>query len=172
MGLLRLLILGMVAVGLAACSGSKTLHSNAPTGDGPDEFSIMPAKELTQPKDYAALPPPTPGGVNRTDQDPLGDAVAALGGKASARSPYNTAIPASDGNLVNYSSRLGREANIRATVLAEDEEFRRKRGRGTWLRISKKGLYEDVYKRQALDYRDEWWRWKRAGARTPAAPVE
>jgi len=55
MGLLRLLILGFVAVGLAACSGSKTLHSNAPTGDGPDEFSIMPAKQLTQPKDYAGF---------------------------------------------------------------------------------------------------------------------
>ncbi|MCH2067236.1 DUF3035 domain-containing protein [Shimia sp.] len=172
MKLLRLLILGVAAVGLAACSGKNTLHSNAPSGDGPDEFTIMPAKELTQPKDYAALPTPTPGGVNRTDQDPLGDAVAALGGSAAARSPYNTGIPASDGNLVNYSSRLGRDANIRATVLAEDEEFRRKRGRGTWLRISKKGLYEDVYKRQALDYRDEWWKWKRAGARTPAAPVQ
>ncbi|MEC8194911.1 MAG: DUF3035 domain-containing protein [Pseudomonadota bacterium] len=172
MGLLRLLIVGMAALSLAACTSGKTLHSNAPTGDGPDEFSVMPAKELTQPTDYVALPPPTPGGVNRTDQDPLGDAVAALGGSAAARSPYNTGIPASDGALVNYSSRLGREANIRSTVWDEDEEFRRKRGRFTSIRISKKGLYEDVYKRQALDYRSEWWKWKRAGARTPAAPVQ
>lgn len=172
MGLLRLLIVGMAALSLAACTSGKTLHSNAPTGDGPDEFSVMPAKELTHPTDYVALPPPTPGGVNRTDQDPLGDAVAALGGSAAARSPYNTGIPASDGALVNYSSRLGREANIRSTVWDEDEEFRRKRGRFTSIRISKKGLYEDVYKRQALDYRSEWWKWKRAGARTPAAPVQ
>ncbi|MCP4205716.1 MAG: DUF3035 domain-containing protein [Shimia sp.] len=172
MGLLRLLILGVAAVSLAACTSGKTLHSNAPSGDGPDEFSVMPAKELTQPKDFAALPVPTPGGVNRTDQDPLGDAVAALGGSASARSPYNNSVPASDGALVNYSSRLGREANIRSTVWDEDEDFRRKRGRFTSIRLSKKGLYEDVYKRQSLDYRDEWWRWKRAGARTPAAPVQ
>ncbi len=170
MGFLRLLILAVLAVGVSACSNSKTLHSNVPTGQGPDEFTIMPGKELTQPKDYAALPPPTPGGVNRTDQDPLGDAVAALGGSANARSPYNTTIPASDGGLVNYTSRLGREADIRQTVLAEDEAFRKRRGRFTQIRISRKGLYEEVYKRQALDYNNEWWRWKRAGARTPAAP--
>ncbi len=172
MGLLRLLILGVAALSLAACTSGKTLHSNAPTGNGPDEFSIMPAKELTQPTDYAALPAPTPGGVNRTDQDPLGDAVAALGGSAAARNPYNTGIPASDGTLVNYTSRMGREADIRAKVWEDDEAYRKSRGRFTSIRISKKGLYEDVYKRQALDYRSEWWKWKRAGARTPAAPVQ
>lgn len=169
--MLRLSILGLVAVLLTGCTGGGSLHSNAQPGDGPDEFSILPGKELTMPSDFSALPPPTPGGVNRTDQDPLSDAVAALGGSASARSALNTSIPASDGALVNYSSRLGREANIRATVLAEDEAYRKSRGRFTSIRVSKKGLYEQVYKRQQLDYRDEWWKWKRAGARTPAAPV-
>ncbi len=172
MGASRLYVCGLIlALAVAGCTSGGTLHSNAPTGDGPDEFSIMPSKELLQPKDYAALPVPTPGGVNRTDQDPLGDAVVALGGSASARSPFNTGVPSSDGALVNYASRQGRPADIRQTVALEDEEFRKKRGRFTNIRISKKGLYEDVYKPQTLDFRNEWWRWKRAGARTPSAPI-
>ena len=148
------------------------MHSNAPRGAGPDEFTILPGKELVQPADYAALPTPTPGGVNRTDQDPLSEAVAALGGSATARSAFGGGIPASDGSLVNYASRLGRDPNIRTVVWQEDEEFRRKRGFGTSIRISKKGLYEQVYRRDILDYRAEWWKWKRAGVRTPAAPVQ
>ncbi|WP_353310912.1 DUF3035 domain-containing protein [Shimia sp. NS0008-38b] len=172
MGVARLNILVViVAAFVAGCTSGGTLHSNVPSGEGPDEFAILPNKELTQPSDYSALPAPTPGGVNRTDQDPLGAAVAALGGSATARSPYTTGIPSSDGALVNHTSRLGRDANIRQVVWEEDEAFRAKRGRFTSIRISKKGLYEQVYKPQELDYRQEWWRWKRAGVRTPAAPT-
>ena len=99
-----------------------------------------------------------------------GDAVAALGGSAAARSSLNTAIPSADTALVNYASRQGRDANIRQVVAQEDEEFRDRRGRFTSIRVSKKGLYEQVYRPQTLDFREEWWRWKRAGVRTPAAP--
>ncbi|MDA5556741.1 DUF3035 domain-containing protein [Shimia sp. MMG029] len=171
MSVARLKILGVsVVLALAGCTSGGTLHSNVSSGNGPDEFSILPSKELVVPSDLSALPPPTPAGVNRTDQDPLGDAVAALGGSAAARSPLNTAVPNSDTGLVSYSSRYGRDANIRQVVAQEDEEFRDRRGRFTSIRVSKKGLYEQVYKPQALDYRQEWWRWKRAGVRTPAAP--
>ncbi len=171
MSVARFKVVGVVIVlALAGCTSGGTLHSNVNSGNGPDEFSILPSKELVVPSDLSALPPPTPAGVNRTDQDPLGDAVVALGGSAAARSAFNTTIPNSDAGLVNHASRLGRDANIRQVVAQEDEEFRDRRGRFTSIRISKKGLYEQVYKPQALEYRDEWWRWKRAGVRTPAAP--
>lgn len=171
MSVARLKILGVVVVlALAGCTSGGTLHSNVKSGNGPDEFSILPNKELQVPSDLSALPPPTPAGVNRTDQDPLGDAVAALGGSAAARSALNTNIPNSDSGLVSYASRLGRDANIREVVAQEDQDFRDRRGRFTSIRISKKGLYEQVYRPQTLDFREEWWRWKRAGVRTPAAP--
>ncbi|CUH53874.1 DUF3035 domain-containing protein [Shimia marina] len=173
MGVMRLKCLGLLmVVAVAGCTSGDTLRSNKSLTPGPDEFSILPGKELTQPADFAALPPPTPGGVNRTDQDPLSDAVAVLGGSAAARSALNSSVPSSDSSLVSYASRMGRDPNIRQVVLQEDEEFRAKRGRFTSIRISKKGLYEEVYKPQALDYREEWWRWKRAGVQTPAAPVQ
>ena len=171
MSVARLKVLGVFAALLVAgCTGGGTLHSNVSSGNGPDEFGILPSKELVVPSDLSSLPPPNPTGVNRTDQDPLGDAVAALGGSAAARSSLNTAIPSADTALVNYASRQGRDANIRQVVAQEDEEFRDRRGRFTSIRVSKKGLYEQVYRPQTLDFREEWWRWKRAGVRTPAAP--
>lgn len=163
----RLLILGLV-LGLAACSNNG-LRSNVSSGEGPDEFSIIPGKTLAQPKDYAALPAPTPGDVNRTDLDPIGDAMVALGGKAQPRA--NTGeIGRNDGALVNYASRQGRTADVRQATAAEDAEFRKKRGRFTGIRFSKKGLYEKVYEPQQVDSYETWWLWRRAGARTPAAP--
>ncbi|MCP4818355.1 MAG: DUF3035 domain-containing protein [Shimia sp.] len=164
----RLLILGLVA-GLAACSSDRTLRTMHHDGNGPDEFRIIPGKELSQPKEYTALPAPVPGGVNRTDVDPVGDAMVALGGRAPKRE-NNPTIGASDGALVNYASRQGRSADIRQTTRLEDEEFRKKRGRFTNIRIKKTDIYEKVYKPQDLEEREEWWRWRRAGAKTPAAP--
>ncbi|SFK93656.1 DUF3035 domain-containing protein [Shimia haliotis] len=165
----RLLILGLVA-GLAACSSDKTLRTMPNNTDGPDEFRILPGKELTQPKDYAALPAPTPGEANRTDLDPVGDAVVALGGRVPSSDSANT-IGSSDGALVNYASRNGRTADIRQTTRLEDEDFRKKRGRFTNIRLKKTNIYEKVYRPLDLEENDEWWRWRRAGARTPAAPI-
>ncbi|MGX9352741.1 DUF3035 domain-containing protein [Shimia sp. W99] len=168
MRLRHVLMIGLV-LGLAACGSDKGVRVLSSNGEGPDEFRIVPGKPLTQPKDYAALPAPTPGQGNITDQDPLGDAAVALGGSAKARN--NTqGIGSSDGALVNYASRKGRDGNIRQTVGAEDAEFRRKRGRFTNIRIVKEDRYNEIYKREHLDYYPEWWRWRKAGAKTPAAP--
>ncbi|MGR3712689.1 MAG: DUF3035 domain-containing protein [Shimia sp.] len=166
----RLLILGLVVASLAACSNNKTLRHLSNEGDGPDEFSILPGKELTQPSDYAALPPPDPDGVNRTDLDPVGDAVVALGGKAQSRGS-TASIGASDAALVTYASRNGRTADIRQTTRVEDEAFRKRRGRFTNIRLVKHDIYEKVYEPQDLERTEEWWRWRRAGSSTPAAPV-
>lgn len=66
---------------LAGCGGGEPQLMNLrSTGPGPDEFGIMPVKPLEIPETIAALPAPTPGGANLADPNPLGDAVAALGG--------------------------------------------------------------------------------------------
>ena len=94
----------LVATVLAGCGGRDdvTLSRIRHTGNGPDEFSIMPGKPLQAPEDYASLPSPTPGGVNRTDQNPLADGVAALGGNPAALTAG--APSARDGALVNHAS--------------------------------------------------------------------
>ncbi|WP_435230329.1 DUF3035 domain-containing protein [Pseudopelagicola sp. nBUS_20] len=168
MRLSRVLIISL-AVSVAGCSSDKGVRNLTSSGPGPDEFLVMPGKPLEQPKNYAMLPPPTPGEANRTDLDPMGDAVVALGGSRVARN--NTqGIGSSDGALVSYASRAGRDANIRQTVLAEDANFRKRRGRFTNFRIVKQDRYNEIYRRQELDAYSEWWRWRKAGARTPAAP--
>jgi len=167
MRLKRMFLFGM-ALTLAACSGNDGLRHLSKPGDGPDEFRIIPAKPLEQPKDLAALPAPTPGGVNRTDLDPIGDAVAALGGSRSA--VHGTAISNSDAALVNYTGRTGRSADIRQTVAAEDAEFRRKRGRFTNIKIGKQDRYNEVYEKHHLGQYSEQGRWRQAGAPTPASP--
>ncbi len=167
MRLTRFLIVGCI-LGLSACSNDG-LRQLSQDGEGPDEFLILPGQELTQPENYTALPTPVPGASNRADVDPLGAASAALGGSSTAR--FNTAsIGSSDGALVNHTSRLGRDADIRSTLAAEDEAFRKRRGRFTNIRIVNYDVYNEVYKREILAAYDEWWRWRRAGARTPAAP--
>lgn len=168
MRLSRMLMIGL-AFAVAGCAGDEGVRTLTSSGPGPDEFLIMPGKPLEQPKDYAALPPPTPGQGNRTDLDPLGDAVVALGGSRSARN-NKQGIGRSDGALVSYTSRNGRDANIRQTVLAEDEAYRKRRGRFTNFRITRADRYNEIYNRQQLQYYPEWWRWKQAGAGTPAAP--
>lgn len=163
----RALIIGLSLL-LAACSGDKGVRHLSSNGDGPDEFRILPAKPLSEPPNYSYLPPPTPGQSNITDLDPVGDAVAALGG--SRKATKKTTIPGGDSSLVNYSGRLGRTQDIRTTLAAEDADFRKRRGRFTNIRISKQDRYNEIYEKHHLDQYAEQSRWRRAGITTPAAP--
>lgn len=165
-------LLGMVAlVGLSACSGRdgpKPLHDLKSYNGQPEEFSIAPSRPLVQPEDYAALPAPTPGGANRTDQNPKADLIAALGGDP-ARLNAGGGIPSSDTALVARASRYGRDGAIRQTLAAEDLEWRRTKSRFTWS-IVPKDDYFHVYRKQALEPYSWLNRYRAAGARTPAAP--
>jgi hypothetical protein len=151
---------------LAGCSnqGLRDLRTSA---SGPDEFMVDPKKTLQTPASFAALPAPTPGAGNLADTNPRAEAIAALGG---ALAP--TAVPRGDSALIAAAGRFGADPDIRATLAANDADFRRRKGRFTQYRIVSAGLYDQIYKREALDAYAEARRWRRAGISTPSYPPD
>ena len=135
--------------------------------DGPDEFAILPPKGLEMPPDVAALPDPTPGGGNLTDQNPRADAIVALGGKAPA---VTDGPPATDAGLVNFAARHGVQAGIRATLAAEDLRYRQTHRGRPLERLFNVNTYYKAYAGFWLDAYAELARWRAAGVATPSAP--
>ncbi|MBC7476556.1 MAG: DUF3035 domain-containing protein [Pseudorhodobacter sp.] len=165
-----LAVAGIMLVLLTACG---TAHEaprlmNLRAGaDGPDEFAILPPKALANPTDMSALPEPTPGGSNRTDQNPEADAIAALGGKVPAPAG---GIAVADAALTQYAARQGVTPDIRATLAAEDLRYRQTH-RGRLLeRLFSVTTYYEVYSSFALNAYTELARWQAAGVATPSAP--
>ncbi len=164
-----MILSGMVCavLALSACDRNKQpqlLNVKSNQEAGPDEFAILPAKPLTLPDDYKALPAPTKGGTNRTDVTPLEDAVIALGGNPKAG--------ISDGGLVNYVSRFGVTPNIRGSLATEDLEFRRKNDGRVLERVFNVNVYFKAYRKQSLDQYAELERLRGLGVRTNSAPPE
>lgn len=168
-GLRIALMLGLLAV--SACGGNRerdiTLHDLRTNQRSPEEFSILPVKPLEQPQSYAALPEPTPGGSNRTDQTPNADAVAVLGGKPSAMTGGSTK---GDGALISYVSRYGTDSEIRSDLAAKDLALRTKASRFTWS-IVPRDDYRRAYRRYLLNPYSELARFRKMGLPTPSAPV-
>ncbi len=160
---------GVVLLALSACGGHKgvprlmNLHSSS---DGPDEFALLPPKALEIPPDLTALPDPTPGGANLTDQNPINDAIVALGGKV----PETKGIPTADSGLVRYAGRAGGITDIRASLADEDLAWRKKHPGKVLERVLSLTTYFDAYKAMWLDTYAELQRWRDAGVRTPSAP--
>ena len=167
------LILLSVAV-VAGCGGRErdvSLTRLRASSNGRDVFSITPGKPLEMPEDMAALPAPTPGGPNRTDQNPVADGVAALGGNLAVT--QTEAPSAANSALLAHSTRYGRDPEIRQTLAAEDREIRNRYGQVNLLRgILPGDDYTQAYERQWLDAYAEERRLRRAGVRTPASPPD
>ena len=162
----RLALAGILALTLAACERQNPqLFNLRKTDRTPDEFSILPTKPLETPPDLAALPPPTPGGANRSDRVPEAEAIAALGGNAAAGR-------GADGALVASVSRYGVQGGIREQLAAEDLEFRRKNDGRLLERVFNVNVYFKAYRSQSLDQYAELYRLRRAGVRTVAAPPD
>jgi hypothetical protein len=128
----------------------------------------MPGKPLQTPEDYAALPAPTPGGPNLTDQNPLADGVAALGGNPAALNVGP--VSARDTALVSHAGRFGVNPGIRQVLASEDVEVRRRYGRVNILNIGPNDDYNLAYRRQWLNSQAEAQRLRSLGIATPASP--
>lgn len=164
------LALGLV-LSLSACGQSDRepdLREVRSAGDGPEEFGIVPNKPLELPDNLAALPTPNPNGTNRTAQRPLDDAILALGGNP-ARAAETGGIPAGDAAVVSTASRFGRDSNIRASLAAEDREFRERKSLFSW-QLVPRDEYNRAYRGQKIDPFAEVNRFRRAGVQTSAAP--
>jgi len=169
-GMIPAAVAAMLALG--ACSGTDEprLMNLASSNTGPDEFAILPTLPLQMPDNLAALPEPTRGGTNRTDPQPMADAVAALGGNPAALGA--TAVPAGDGAVVSHATRFGVTPGIRDQLAAEDLEFRRRNDGKLLERLFAVNTYFRAYRPMSLDRYAELERWRRAGARTPGAPPD
>jgi len=162
---------GITALGLlAACGGASepNLLNLKKSGDGPDEFAILPTKTLRAPADYAVLPAPTPGGANLTDPTPQADAVAALGGNPARLSGGGVQDPA----LVGHATRFGVQPGIRQELAAIDLQYRRDNDGRLLERIFNVNVYFKAYRKFELDQYAELERFRRAGVRTPAVPPD
>ena len=161
----------VVVTALSACgnrNGDIQLRRLNDSGNGPNEFAILPGKPLQEPESFAALPPPTPGGTNRTDATPFADSVAALGGNPQALAL--TQPSASDSALLNHSRRYGVTPNIRVTLAEEDLDVRRRRGRVNIFNIGRNDDYVLAYKKQWLDSQGEDDRLTSRGIATSSGP--
>jgi hypothetical protein len=161
--------IGLIFVVAISGCAQKGLRDIRNTGDGPDEFLVLPPKPLSAPENYSSLPTPTPGGQNLTDPNPQAEAVTALGGRPDALLPGN-AIPASDSGLVTASSRYGVSPDVRQVLAAEDAAFLKRRRRGGRIKIAPVDRYEQIYSRQTLDPFATNEAFRRAGVATPSAP--
>ncbi|MBZ4020973.1 pyruvate/2-oxoglutarate dehydrogenase complex, dihydrolipoamide acyltransferase (E2) component [Rhodobacter sp. TJ_12] len=161
----------VMALALAGCSRSdktpELMHLRSSTA-GPDEFGILPTKPLEMPEDLAQLPDPTPGGTNITDPTPEADAVAALGGNPERLKPNG--VPRGDGALLARAGRFGTGADIRDRLAEEDLQYRRDHDGRLLERLFNVTVYYKAYRPMSLDKAAELERWRKAGARTPAAP--
>ncbi|MFN3970363.1 MAG: DUF3035 domain-containing protein [Gemmobacter sp.] len=165
-GRIGLGVAGVAMLVLAACGSRegepRGLMNLRQSGQGPDEFAIVPPRPLAMPASLTDLPDPTPRGTNRTDPTPNEDAITALGGRPGAGA-------GADAGLAAHVGRHGRAADIREVLEAEDREFRRRNPARPLERLFGLNAYYRVYRGQALDQDAELDRWRRAGARTPSA---
>ncbi|MEO0389606.1 MAG: DUF3035 domain-containing protein [Pseudomonadota bacterium] len=165
---MRLASIGLAVMAFAALSAceNKGLRDLRGTGDGPDEFIVTPSKPLSQPESFTALPPPTPGGNNITELQPLADGAATLGGRRTT----GGGIPAGDAALVSYASRAGVTPTIRESLAADDERFRKRKARLTQIRLVPVDRYNQAYRREALDPAVVAEQYRLRGVPTPSAP--
>jgi hypothetical protein len=156
----------LAALLLSACGDAAPDLMNLRSGEGPDEFGIVPPKPLAMPESLAALPEPTPGGSNRSDRNPEDEAVVALGGKPGAAG----GIPAGDNALFAHAARYGVDSGIRSTLASEDLQWRRDNNGRVLERVFNVNVYYRAYRDQSLDQQAEIERWRAKGIRTPSAP--
>lgn len=154
---------------MAACGNTdRPLRDLRSSSGGPDEFAVIPVGPLEIPQTLD-LPTPTPGGTNRTDLTPNADAIAALGGSASAQ--VAGGIPANDAALVTQASRYGVAPTIRADLAVADAARLERARRSNIINPLGRDRYFPAYANQALDAFTELERLRSLGIAVPNAPT-
>jgi hypothetical protein len=162
----KLCLAVVASAALTACSSGDPQLMNLPrSGQGPDEFLIVPNKPLTIPEDLAALPTPTPGGRNLAGATPREDMIAALGGNAAAETRGS-------GGLLAYAGRFGVDPSIREELAVADLEYRRQNDGRLLERVFNVSIYYEAYAPLSLDQYTELARFRQAGIPTPSAPPD
>jgi hypothetical protein len=171
---LKLIISLSLVVALSACDTNPVYGKNGNfrlKDAGPDEFAVLPSKELVYPEDYATLPEPVLGATNRADVSPQRDAVAALGGKSDQLDSKQ--INRNELQLVASASRYGVSPDIRATLAAEDKKYSKKNRARFYERwLFNDGGYLSHRKEMSLEPYGELARLRAMGVRTPSVPAE
>ncbi len=159
----------MAGMTLLMSCGDGQLRDMGTNRSTPEEFGIVPPKPLQTPPNFSELPQPTPGAANRTDQAPVADAVAALGGNPGAL--YGNDVSGSDAALLGSTQRFGVDGTIRTDLAQADTSFRKRKAVFNW-RLIKDDEYNRAYGSQRLNADAELQRMRRQGVRTPSAPPE
>lgn len=166
---MRLVFMGAVIAAVGACASDRPLHEFRSISSGPDDFSVIPLNPLVIP-DTLDLPPPTPGGTNRTDPNPEGQAIVALGGNPAAARAGG--VPASDAAIVAATARFGVTPDIRAALAQSDAAFRARQSRGGLFSLFGGDRYYAAYAPQALDAYAVLNDFRNLGVATPSAPPQ
>ncbi len=133
---------------------------------GPDEFAIVPTKELEIPEDTTTLPEPALGSVNRVDLVPQKDAVAALGGQPDRLD--STLVANDEQALIAAASRNGVSADIRDQIAEDDKKFNKRNRRKNFERWFGFGSRLKTYQNESIEQTQELNRLRRQGVRTPS----
>ncbi|MFT3974260.1 MAG: DUF3035 domain-containing protein [Amaricoccus sp.] len=155
------LLLAVTAVAGCQGRGAAGALRSAGVGSTPDEFMVLPTKPLDMPKDLAALPPPTPGAVNRVDYQPLQQAVAGLTGRPTLATTNGTVLVARAGPV---------DPNVRTELASEDAEWRATHHGLFFERMFTRDKASLVYKPMVLDAPAELERLRRMGIEVPPPP--
>ena len=91
------LVLAALALGGCAEGGVAGTLRAAGVVSKPDEFLVLPTRPLEMPQNLTALPPPTPGTLNRVDYHPRAEAIAGLTGRPQAPAASGAALVARAG---------------------------------------------------------------------------
>ena len=168
---MRALSFSVLALILVTACGNtdRPLRDLRSAGGGPDEFKVIPLGPLEIPQ-TRDLPPPTPGGSNRTDPTPNADAIRALGGSPAAE--VAGGVPASDTALLAQTNRYGVDPDIRAALAAEDEARLNRARRSNIVNPLGRDRYFPTYRREALDAPAELARLGELGVLVPEVPAE
>ena len=160
---LTLLAVAASAVALTGC-GEGGIAGNlrsAGVGGKPDEFMVLPTRPLEMPENFAALPPPTPGAVNRVDFRPHTQAVSGLTGRPAVQGAGGAALVAAAGP---------RDPAIRAELAQEDAAWRQTHHGRLLERLFSKDREALIYRPMVLDAPQAFDQQRAQGRQVPAAP--